>query len=81
MPIYEFACTSCGAEFERLRPMSRLDDPADCPQCDGEGQRHLSVFASFSSGANGEVSAIAGGGGGCCGGGGGGGGCACSRSA
>ena len=79
MPIYEYACESCGAGFERLRPMSRRDDQAECPECDGEGLRQLSVFASFSAGANGEVSPIAGGGG-CCGGASGG-GCACSMSA
>ena len=77
MPIYEYACETCECEFERLRPMDRMDDPAACPECDGEGQRQLSVFSSFSASANGDVSRVAGGGG-CCGGGGG---CACSMSA
>ena len=78
MPIYEYACTSCAHLFERLRPMSRMDDEASCPECDGDSLRQLSVFAAFSSSANGESSAIAGAGG--CGGCGPG-GCACSMSA
>ena len=36
MPIYEFTCTVCDHDFERLRPISRMDDDAPCPVCDGE---------------------------------------------
>ena len=79
MPVYEYLCGTCGNNFERLRSMSQMDEPAPCPDCAGASQRQLSVFASYATGANGEVSAIAGGGGGCCGGGGGG--CACAASA
>ena len=77
MPIYEYSCSVCDHLFERLRPMSRMDDEAPCPQCDSESRRQLSVFSAFSNGGNGEVSAIAGGGG--CGGCGPG-GCACSMT-
>ena len=32
MPIYEYACQSCGHEFDALQKMS--DDPlVDCPDC------------------------------------------------
>ncbi|MBM3948260.1 MAG: zinc ribbon domain-containing protein [SAR202 cluster bacterium] len=75
MPIYEYACTSCRHEFELLRPMGRVNEPADCPECDGRALRQLSVFASFSTGSDGQMSAVSGGGGGCCGGGCGGGAC------
>ena len=35
MPIYEYACTACGAECEMLQRIS--DDPArTCPQCGAE---------------------------------------------
>ena len=78
MPIYEYACTSCQHGFERLRPVSRMDDEARCPQCDGESQRMLSVFAAFSTSSDGTTGAVAGAGGGC--GGCGPGGCACSMS-
>ena len=78
MPIYEYTCTSCLNQFERLRPMNRMDDPAPCPECDGDSQRQLSVFSAFSSGTNGEATVVAGAGGGC--GGCGPGGCACSMT-
>ncbi len=79
MPIYEYACKTCKAEFQKLRSISQMDDSINCPDCGSESMRKLSVFAAFSSGGNGETSAIAGGGG-CCGGSGGG-ACACaSRS-
>ena len=63
MPIYEYGCASCGHQFDRLRPMSQMDDPAACPECDSDGQRMLSVFAVYSGGSNGETSAVPGGGG------------------
>ena len=77
MPIYEYRCGSCGTFFDRLKPMSRMDDEAPCPECDGESSRQISVFAAF-SGSNGDGGAIAGAGG--CGGCGPG-GCACAMSA
>ena len=80
MPLYEYTCQICLNTFERLRPMSQMDDDANCPDCGGASKKQLSVFASFSTNGEGEVSAIAGGGGGCCGGGAGA-GCACAMSA
>ena len=77
MPVYEYTCQTCHCAFDRLRTMSEMDDPTACPDCGSNAQRQLSVFMSFSTGAGGEVKAVAGGGGGCCGGGGG---CACSMS-
>ena len=79
MPLYEYTCASCDHTFEKLRPITRMDDPAPCPDCQGDSERQLSVFSSYSTGSNGETRAIAGGGGGCCGGGGGG--CACAARA
>lgn len=76
MPIYEYRCGPCGTVFDRLRPMSRMDDEAPCPECDGETSRQISVFAAF-AGSNGDGGAIAGMGG--CGGCGPS-GCACSMS-
>ncbi|MGB9723829.1 MAG: FmdB family zinc ribbon protein [Chloroflexia bacterium] len=49
MPIYEYRCRRCGAEFERLLPMERAAEGGPCPQCGSEEiERCLSLFASFS---------------------------------
>ena len=45
MPIYEYACPECDAKFESMRPVSRMDEPAECPTCGGAGERQLSAFA------------------------------------
>ena len=65
MPIYEYVCSTCSHAFDKLRPMSRMDDEALCPICDGDSERKLSVFAAFVSDDFGAVSAVAGAGGGC----------------
>jgi putative FmdB family regulatory protein len=41
MPIYEFACSGCGA-FEFSRPMVEAAAPAWCPRCGGRAQRVFS---------------------------------------
>ena len=76
MPIYEYECGPCGTLSERLRAISKMNDEALCPKCDGESRRVLSVFSAVTSTADGGVGAIAGAGGGC--GGCGPGGCACA---
>jgi putative FmdB family regulatory protein len=49
MPIYEYACTSCGAAVERLRKYSERDHALDCPSC-GEATRPImSVSAVLGS--------------------------------
>ena len=49
MPLYEYTCQICLNTFERLRPMSQMDDDANCPDCGGASKKQLSVFASFST--------------------------------
>ncbi len=34
MPIYEFACSDCGHEFEKIQSFSDSSTPA-CPNCQG----------------------------------------------
>lgn len=46
MPIYEYLCPKCNTEFELMRPISQMNDPALCPKCSASGQRLVSVFAS-----------------------------------
>ena len=48
MPIYEYRCSGCGAEFESIRPVSRADDPIDCKACGAPASRQISNF-SFKS--------------------------------
>lgn len=44
MPIYEYACSTCGHEFEAL---VRADTTAQCPSCNSKELRKLlSVFAT-----------------------------------
>ena len=46
MPVYEYSCSKCGLEFEALRPVSKSDDPANCPKCGAPAQKLVSVFGS-----------------------------------
>lgn len=46
MPIYEYRCSSCGTEFEKL---IRNGDTLECPSCHGRKlDKKLSVFATTS---------------------------------
>ncbi|MBI2866032.1 MAG: zinc ribbon domain-containing protein [Chloroflexi bacterium] len=46
MPIYEYFCPQCRAEFELSRSFSQAHDPAQCPRCGTFGEKLISVFAS-----------------------------------
>ena len=48
MPIYEYACPTCGYKFEKLQSMSATG--ADCPICEQPAKRSISVFAAVSKG-------------------------------
>ena len=48
MPIYEYRCAACGAEFESIRSVARADDPINCKVCGGPASRQISNF-SFKS--------------------------------
>jgi putative FmdB family regulatory protein len=73
MPIYEYFCPACNTRFEELRPVSRMDDDASCPEGHQRGRRVLSTFAALTRDGDGDVNSVAGGGCGGCGGK-----CACS---
>jgi putative FmdB family regulatory protein len=60
MPLYEYFCRRCEAKFELLRPMSRSNEPASCPSGHGGAERVLSVFSSFSKGADGSSTPVGG---------------------
>jgi putative FmdB family regulatory protein len=54
MPIYEYQCATCEVRFDRMRPMSQADEPAQCPRCGALVARCASTFAS--RGSNGKMS-------------------------
>ncbi len=46
MPIYDYSCAACGAEFEKLVKMSTPEGDVACPSCGAhEANKQLSVFA------------------------------------
>ena len=45
MPLYEYFCPPCNIQFEVLRPVSKMDDPAVCPSGHTTNNRVLSLFA------------------------------------
>ena len=45
MPIYEYYCAACGQDFEIIRSVSQMDEPANCTNCGKPGERQLSNFA------------------------------------
>jgi len=67
MPIYEYICDNCQAEFEKL--VLNKQQEISCPQCASKKATiQLSVFSSATPGSS-KSSTPSGGSGGCCGGG------------
>jgi putative FmdB family regulatory protein len=66
MPRYEYRCRTCGATFEKNRPMSEAATPARCPEGHDDTVKLLSTVAL--TGRGGQPAPAGGGGGGCCGG-------------
>ena len=48
MPIYEYQCSQCGAEFEKL--VRRQNETVLCPQCQCPELTRLPSLFGFSSG-------------------------------
>jgi putative FmdB family regulatory protein len=52
MPIYEYACKSCEAKFEKLVRSMSSQEKVPCPSCGStQTARALSVFAVGAEGA------------------------------
>lgn len=47
MPLYEYYCPPCSTQFEVLRPMSKMADPAVCPRGHTTNNRVISLFATL----------------------------------
>ena len=46
MPTYEYRCTACSHEFEKIQRMSE-DPVAECPACGAKSERKLSAGAGL----------------------------------
>ena len=48
MPMYEFQCKKCGAEFEELCSMTEADSgKVECPECGAnKSEKQMSTFAA-----------------------------------
>ena len=80
MPLYEYFCPPCNDQFELLRPVSQMDNPATCPSGHTTNNRVLSLFAPVLKSTQGSVMTMPMMGGGadaCCSTDMGGGGCSC----
>jgi putative FmdB family regulatory protein len=67
MPLYEYYCPPCSIQFETLRPMSKMNEPATCPNGHQTSERVISMFTAFTKNEAGEpVPVMAGGGDACC---------------
>ena len=45
MPMYVYACGSCGIEVQERRKMSQIDDPLACPLCSQNCSRAITAFS------------------------------------
>jgi putative FmdB family regulatory protein len=70
MPIYEYHCDACKADFDHMASMKARDQKVPCPQCGSKKTaRKLSAPAvGVAGGSGGDSGGGGGGGGGCCGG-------------
>lgn len=57
MPFYEYRCTECGTEFEKMLRFTEADLLPACPQCQSaKTRKKLSTVASFGSSDSGSSS-------------------------
>ena len=60
MPLYEYICSDCGNEFEKMMRFDQAGERPRCPRCAGEDTRKkLSMFSS--SGSQSDAGASSGG--------------------
>jgi putative FmdB family regulatory protein len=68
MPIYEYVCDDCNAQFEKI--VINRQQEISCPKCSSnKATIQLSVFSSAAGGSSKSSSGSSGSGGVCCGGG------------
>ncbi len=64
MPIFEYACESCGTKFEKL--VRRSEEVTECPSCSGKVAQQWSTFAARGNGMSKDAAPMGGCGGGMC---------------
>lgn len=57
MPIYEYACQTCGTAFERRRRFEEREAAIDCPSCEAPALPVLSVPGLVGGGGSRAVTA------------------------
>ena len=56
MPLYAFACPTCGERFDALKPLRERKEPEPCPKCGATAERAMSGYSvSGKSGGGGPV--------------------------
>ena len=55
MPIYEYACTGCGAAFDRLRKYAEREHAPECPKCGAATRPLLSAAAVHGGSSSGKL--------------------------
>jgi len=51
MPLYEYICEECSAEFEKMMRFDQADQKPVCPDCQsGNTRKKLSIFSSKGAG-------------------------------
>jgi len=54
VPIFEYTCKDCGAEFDDLDSVDNRDKPHKCPACGSmKSERRMSVFCASSGDSGG----------------------------
>ena len=52
MPIYEYRCKKCGAEFEQVRPRAEMDRRRSCPSCRSRATERKAITRFAFAGAS-----------------------------
>lgn len=56
MPLYEYSCSNCGAEFEKMVRFSEADRLPTCPNCQSqETHKKISAVASYGVPSSGTI--------------------------
>lgn len=48
MAVYEYSCAACGLQFEKMKAMSKAEEPESCPECKVPDAKKLISAVNFS---------------------------------